>query len=85
MLITRTSQATGVTRTMDLPVTEEQIVMWATTSALIQDVFPNLTADQREFIVSGMTEDEWEQIFGEYEQHHYERDSVGTEFDDLPF
>jgi hypothetical protein len=85
MLITRTSQATGITRTMDLPVTEEQIVMWATTNALIQDVFPNLTADQREFIVSGMTEDEWEQIFGEYEQQHYQRDGGSGEYEDIPF
>jgi hypothetical protein len=85
MLITRTSQATGVTRTLDLPVTEEQLILWATTSALIQDVFPNLTDDQREFIVSGMTADEWDQIFGEYEQAHYERDGGACEFDDIPF
>jgi len=85
MLITRTSTATGIVRTMDLPVTEEQLIMYATTNALIQDVFPNLTADQREFIVSGMTEDEWEQIFGEYENHHYQRDGGSCEFDDIPF
>lgn len=84
MLITRTSQATGITRTLDLPVTEEQLILWATTSALIQDVFPNLTDDQREFIVTGMTADEWDQIFGEYEQYHYER-NTGSEYDDVPF
>lgn len=79
MLITRTSQATGITRTMDLPVTKEQIVMWATTSALVQDVFPNLSNDQREFIMTGITADEWDQIYADMDEHQR------SEFDDIPF
>jgi len=30
----------------------------------IQDAFPNLSADEREFIKTGITPDEWESIFG---------------------
>lgn len=32
--------------------------------ALIQTVFPYLTADQREFMTSGFTPEEWEETFG---------------------
>jgi hypothetical protein len=84
MLITRTSQATGITRSIDLPVTEQQLILYATTSALIQDVFPSLSDDQREFIMTGITAEEWDEIHAEYEQYSYEQD-VGSEFDDLPF
>jgi hypothetical protein len=31
---------------------------------LIQDCFPELSPDEREFIVSGITADEWEARFG---------------------
>lgn len=32
---------------------------------LIQDVFPELSAEQREFIMSGVTPAEWEDLFSE--------------------
>jgi hypothetical protein len=32
---------------------------------LIQDAMPNLTSDEREFIVSGITKDEWDSVFGD--------------------
>lgn len=31
---------------------------------LIQDAFPTLAADEREFLMSGITKEEWESIFG---------------------
>lgn len=66
MNITRTSMLSGVTRTMWLPVTEEQISEWQN-GGLIQNVFPDLTADQREFIMTGVTADEWDNAFSEME------------------
>jgi hypothetical protein len=30
---------------------------------LIQDAFPNLNASQREFIMTGMTDDDWDNMF----------------------
>lgn len=33
--------------------------------ALLQDAFPELDADQREFIKTGITPKEWEALFGE--------------------
>jgi hypothetical protein len=62
--VTRTSLLTGVTRTIDLPATEAQYAAWLSGGQLIQDAFPGLSADEREFIKTGMTPDEWARIFG---------------------
>lgn len=63
MKITRTS-AFGVTRTIDLPVTPEQLVAWEN-GALAQIVFNNLDAEQREFIISGNTNEDWDKMFAD--------------------
>ncbi len=42
MKITRTSQATGITRDMELDITDEQILKYEA-GELIQKAFPNLT------------------------------------------
>jgi hypothetical protein len=64
MNITRTSIATGTTRTLDLPVTEAQLDAWAS-GELIQDAFPDLSPDDREFLKTGITAEEWEQMYRE--------------------
>lgn len=60
MEITRTSIFTGVERTIDLPVTLEQLNRWEA-GGLIQNVMPNLTPGQREFIMTGVTDEEWDE------------------------
>ena len=62
MEITRTSQLTGQTSTMELPVTTEQISRWKE-GELIQVVMPHLSASQREFIQTGITPEEWDKFF----------------------
>ncbi len=62
MQVTRTSPITGNTHTLDLPITEEQFQKW-THGALIQDAFPGLSPAEREFIMSGITSEEWEASF----------------------
>ena len=52
MIISKTNVFTGKHGQMDLPITIEQIKEWED-GALIQNVFPNLTVDQREFIMTG--------------------------------
>jgi hypothetical protein len=61
MIIERTSPLSGKTNTMDLDVTAEQFERWHS-GTLIQDAFGNLTADEREFIKTGITPDEWDLI-----------------------
>jgi hypothetical protein len=67
MMITRTSVFSNTTRSLDLPVTQQQLEHYAA-GALLQNAFPNLTPDEREFIKSGVTAEEWEAIFGSDEE-----------------
>ena len=62
MIITKTSPMTGMINTMDVSVTEVQIARWQG-GMLIQDVMPNLSADEREFIMTGITPDDWEKMY----------------------
>ena len=62
MRITRTSMVSGIERTLDLPVTEEQFAAWKS-GTLIQRAMPNLSADEREFIMTGITDEEWDDTF----------------------
>ena len=63
MEITRTSTVSGITRTLDLDVTFEEIAFWQA-GELIQNAMPRLNADEREFIKTGITSQEWEELFG---------------------
>jgi hypothetical protein len=50
---------------MDLPVSKDAYALWESGGMLIQDAMPDLTADQREFIKTGITAEEWDAAFGE--------------------
>jgi len=64
MTITRTDPITGRTNFLGLDITEEQLRSWHN-GELIQDAMPNLTADEREFIMTGITSDSWKFLSGE--------------------
>ena len=66
MLIEITSMISGKTNSMELPITNAQLDRW-TGGELIQDVFPDLEIDQREFLMTGITPEEWTRTFGEEE------------------
>jgi uncharacterized protein (DUF779 family) len=59
MLITRKSILSGIIRTLDIPITGEQYIAWRE-GECIQDVAPTLSNSDREFILSGITQDEWD-------------------------
>lgn len=67
--ITRRSDLSGVTRSMTMPIPVEKWDRWLNTPPSerphVQDYFPELNADQREFILTGITPEEWEEVFGE--------------------
>ena len=67
MKVTRTSAFTGVTRTLDLDISEQNLQDWEEGLLLIQDACPNLTSEEREFIMTGITPEEWAAEFGEEE------------------
>ena len=66
MEVTKKSTLTGSTNTMDLPITSEQLY-WYNNGMLAQEAFPSLTPPQREFLISGITPDEWDKYFGALE------------------
>ena len=58
MLVTRKSPFSGKENKMDIDVTQEQLNRW-NSGSLIQNVMPHLTPDEREFLMTGITPDEW--------------------------
>ena len=62
MIITRTSPISGHTSSMDIDVTLEQMASWGQ-GELVQNAMPNLSADEREFIMTGITPTEWNEMF----------------------
>jgi hypothetical protein len=64
MKITRKSPISGNVNTLDLNITEEQVSDWMG-GTLVQDAFPQLTPSEREFIVTGILDSEWNDMFGE--------------------
>ncbi len=63
MTVKRTSPFTGQTNTREIPVTQKQIDAWRG-GVLIQDAMPNISAGDREFIKTGITPEEWDDLFG---------------------
>jgi hypothetical protein len=68
MLITRKSMLSGKVNTLEIPVTQEQLDLWESGAKLIQHVMPELTDSHREFIMTGITDDEWDKTFKEDEE-----------------
>ena len=66
MELFKVSQLTGEPHTMTLPLTERVYGIlynqWKTDNRMIQDVFYMLTPEQREFIMTGTTTEEWDSI-----------------------
>jgi hypothetical protein len=58
MIIERRSELTGAYREMEIDVCPQQIKEWEE-GKLIQDAMPNLTPSEREFIMTGTTDEEW--------------------------
>lgn len=72
MKITRTSPVTGVTRTLEVDCTPEQLAAWES-GVLIQIAMPDVEAPLREYIKSGITPQEWVETFGRPPRSHRQR------------
>ncbi len=53
---------TGNTATREIPVTQAELDDWAS-GELIQNAMPSLSADDREFLMTGATPEEWDEMF----------------------
>jgi len=71
MQITKTSILSGNINTREINITEEQFAQVQNrreTGTPIQKIVPHLSADDREFLINGITEEESDFYFGkEYE------------------
>lgn len=68
MKVTRRCPFTKEVNTLEIPgLTQDMIDRWQA-GGLIQNVMPNLTADEREFIMTGITSKVWEELFKKDEE-----------------
>lgn len=68
MLITRISQISQTHNSMELDITYEQLDRVNNrhlSKELIQDIVPNLSKEEREFLITGITPKEWNELFSE--------------------
>lgn len=63
MEVTRRSKMTGKIRTREIPITNEQLASWKS-GTLIQIAMPELSPDDREFLMTGITPEEWDELLG---------------------
>lgn len=63
MRIERVSPLTGQINVRDIDVDQCQLDLWRR-GMRIQDAMPDLSADDREFIMTGFTPEDWETMFG---------------------
>ena len=67
MKITRKSQLTGLESTLDIKITLDELSRVENrfeTKELLQNIVPNLSTGEREFLKTGITPDEWGGMFG---------------------
>lgn len=68
MKITKISQLSGKEHTMDLDVDQYQMIRIENrfhSKELIQNIVPHLSMDEREFLMTGITTEEWNNTFSE--------------------
>lgn len=65
--VTRQSPLTNGPVTRTLPLTLDQYSRWER-GELIQIALPHLTPDEREFLLTGMSEEEWKTNFSDDEE-----------------
>ena len=79
MLITRISLLTGAEHTREVPITDHQAEDLELKRGLIQEICPNLSAEDREFLMTGITQDEWEDAFGGPLEYHDNDEIAGLQ------
>jgi hypothetical protein len=64
MIIGRTSLLSGLYHEMEVDITQEQVIR-IEGGEHVQRVVPHLSADIREFLINGITPEEWTKTFGD--------------------
>lgn len=74
MIIQRISPMSGKLHEMDIDVTQEQLDAFYKGGKHIQHAMPHITAAEREFILTGITDEEWNEAFPEEDLDELEDD-----------
>ena len=72
MKIEKRDPITGKTNTLDIPITEQQLSrvrLRNETGEYIQNIVPNLSADHREFLMTGIMPATWDILYPEEEEN----------------
>jgi len=69
MLITKQSMISGQYHTRDIPITEGEYSEYirVADAVKIQQFFPRLSPDECEFLMTGITSEEWDETFEDME------------------
>jgi len=78
MLLTKISMLTKKENSREIDITQDRIDAWRSCQTkrsrqLIRDAFPHLSEDDREFILTGITPEEWDEAMA--------NETPGFEFD----
>lgn len=63
----RAQSFSGCISSMVLEITDAQLYAWAVDGMPIQRAMPNLSPEEREFLMTGTRQDEWDAMFSETE------------------
>jgi hypothetical protein len=63
MQVTKQSRISGKISSMDLDITSEQFSRIESGIELIQNIVPHLSSEEREFLITGITPQEWNKLF----------------------
>jgi hypothetical protein len=70
MIVRKPNIFTGKVRELELDITQEQVNRWQK-GEKIQDVFPHLSVDEREFLMTGIIGEEWNEIWEEEKRDEF--------------
>jgi hypothetical protein len=82
MQITKTSQLTGKENTLEIDITPDVLQLVENRRDLglkIQQIVPGLSAGHREFLISGITPEEWNYYFDQPDEYDNEKYVDGNE------
>jgi hypothetical protein len=68
MKVSRKSIHSGKVTERELDVTQDQLDRYERGEGLIQEIFPHLSASDREFLMTGLTDEEWDEVMGEEDE-----------------
>jgi hypothetical protein len=63
MLITMISTISKKPSTRDIDITDRELLRIMQGNELIQNVVPHLSPEDREFLITGITPEEWKELF----------------------